>query len=137
MMFISSLPAVLVIRSTTPDSFIRLPIIRQPTRMAASGNVSETMMVTMMGKRIFSVLETLARCRHDDLTLLFGGQEPHDGRLDDRHQGHVTVGRHRNGTQQMGRQTGGDKDGRGTVGTADDADGGSFLVGEAQDLWHR
>ena len=26
--------------------------------MAASGRVSETMMVTMMGKRIFSVLET-------------------------------------------------------------------------------
>ena len=58
MMFISSLPAVLVIRSTTPDSFIRLPIIRQPTRMAASGRVRATMMVTMMGKRIFSVLET-------------------------------------------------------------------------------
>ena len=58
MMFINSLPAVLVIRSTTPDSFIRLPIIRQPTRMAASGRVRATMMVTMMGKRIFSVLET-------------------------------------------------------------------------------
>ena len=62
MMFISSLPAVFWIRSTTPHSFIRLPSISIPTRTAASGTMRETMMVTMMGKMIFSVLETVRSC---------------------------------------------------------------------------
>ena len=62
MMFISSLPAVFWIRSTTPHSFIRLPSISIPTRTAASGTMRETMMVTMMGKMILSVLVTARSC---------------------------------------------------------------------------
>ena len=62
MMFISSLPAVFWIRSTTPDSFIRLPSISIPTRTAASGTIRETIMVTMMGKTILSVLVTARSC---------------------------------------------------------------------------
>ena len=62
MMFISSLPAVFWIRSTTPHSFIRLPSISIPTRTAASGTMRETMIATMMGKMIFSVLETVRSC---------------------------------------------------------------------------
>ena len=62
MMFISSLPAVFWIRSTTPHSFIRLPSISIPTRTAASGTMRETMMVTMMGKMILSVLVTVRSC---------------------------------------------------------------------------
>ena len=56
-MFISSLPAVFWMRSTTPHSFIRLP-----SRTAASGTIRETMMVTMIGKMILSVLETVRSC---------------------------------------------------------------------------
>ena len=63
--------------------------------------------------------------RHDDLTLFFSGQGLHDGRLDDRHQRHVGVGRHGDGAQQRRGQHGGDEDGRGAVRAADDADAAS------------
>lgn len=79
-------------------------------------------------------LGDLTRGGHNDLAFFFRSKYPHDGRLDDRHQRHVTVGCHRDGTQQMGRQTGGGEDGGGAVGTADDADGSGFRPGEAQDL---
>ena len=57
-MFISSLPAVLVRRSTTPDSLKRLPSMRQAIRGAAEGTSSATNTVIMMGKMIFSFLLT-------------------------------------------------------------------------------
>ena len=61
-MFISSFWTVLLRRSTTPHSRIRLPSIRQPTREAAEGTRKDTKMVTMMGNKIFSVLETGRSC---------------------------------------------------------------------------
>ena len=54
----SSFWAVLLMRSTTPQTRIRLPSISMPTRVAASGSSSDTMIVTAMGKMIVSVLET-------------------------------------------------------------------------------
>ena len=59
MMFISSLPAVFWMRSTTPLSFIRLPSMSMPMRMALSGRIRLTMMVHRMGKITFSVLDTV------------------------------------------------------------------------------
>ncbi len=61
-MFISSFWAVLLRRSTTPLSFIRLPSIRQPTSGAAEGSMKDTKIVTTMGNRIFSVFETGRSC---------------------------------------------------------------------------
>ena len=79
-------------------------------------------------------LGNLARAFHHDLTLFFGGQNFHDGRLDNRHQRHVAVRGNRDGTQQVRGQAGGDEDSGRAIGTADDADGSGFLVGEAQDF---
>ena len=79
-------------------------------------------------------LGDLAQLAHADGALLVGGQRLHDGRLDDRHQGHVAVGRHGDGAQQVGRQLGGDEDGRRAVSAADDADGAGLAGGEAQQL---
>ena len=62
MMFISSLPAVLLMRSTTPDSFIRLPSISMPISGTHEGRISEMTMVQMMGNKIFSVLDTVRSC---------------------------------------------------------------------------
>ena len=42
-------------------------------------------------------LADLTELAHLDLTLLFGGEELHDRRLDDRHQRHVGIGSHRDG----------------------------------------
>ena len=67
MMFISSLPAVLQMRSTTPDSFIRLPSISIPISGAEAGRMSEIRMVHMIGKIIFSVRDT---CRSCVMTML-------------------------------------------------------------------
>ena len=61
-MFISSFWAVLFRRSTTPLSRNRLPSIRQPTSGAAEGSSRLTMMVTAMGKMIFSRLLTGRSC---------------------------------------------------------------------------
>ena len=62
MIFISSFCAIFVSLSTTPDSFIRLPSIRQPTSDTASGIISATIIVTMIGNKIFSVFETGLNC---------------------------------------------------------------------------
>ncbi len=61
-MFISSFCTVLLRRSTTPHSFIRLPSIRQPTSGAALGSSREMMTAIRMGKRIFSVFDTVRSC---------------------------------------------------------------------------
>ena len=61
-MFISSFWAVLFRRSTAPLSLNRLPSIRQPTSGAAEGSSRLTIMVTAMGKMIFSFLETGRSC---------------------------------------------------------------------------
>ena len=57
-MFISSFCAVLQSLSHTPDSLNRLPSIRQPTSETASGMMSPTTIVTIIGKRIFAVFDT-------------------------------------------------------------------------------
>ena len=49
-----------------------------------------------------------AQLSHLDLTLFFGGERFHDGRLYDRYQGHIAVGRHSDRAQQMRGQLGGD-----------------------------
>ena len=54
----SSFWAVLEMRSTTPQTRIRLPSISMPISVAASGSSRETMMVTAMGKMMVSVLDT-------------------------------------------------------------------------------
>ena len=64
----------------------------------------------------------LTQGAHDDLPLRLGSQNPHDGGLDDGHQGHVAVGRHGDGAQQLRGETAGHKNGRGAVRAADDAD---------------
>ena len=46
-------------------------------------------------------LGDLAQGLHDDLPLRLGGEQAHDGGLDDGHQGHVAVGRHADGAQQL------------------------------------
>ncbi|MNN41287.1 hypothetical protein D3C81_1553970 [compost metagenome] len=72
----------------------------------------------------------MAQLRHDDRTLLRRGQRAHDRRLQQRHQGHVGVGRHGNRAEQLRRQLGGHEDRGRAVGTADDGDRGRFLEGE-------
>ena len=61
-MFINSFCAVLDRRSTTPHSFIRLPSIRHPISGAADGRMRATIAVMMIGKTIFSVLDTGRSC---------------------------------------------------------------------------
>ena len=61
-MLFSSFCAALLKRSTTPLSFIRLPSIRHPIRVPAEGTIKETIIATMMGKRIFSFFDTVRSC---------------------------------------------------------------------------
>ncbi len=121
-MFISSFCAVLDRRSTTPDSRNRLPSISIPTSGAAEGTSSDTKMVTTIGKMIFSVWKPDAaapsRC-----ALFLGRKQPHDRRLNDRHQRHIGIGRDGDRAQQVRRQLRGDINGRRAVRTADDTDG--------------
>ena len=60
--YIIALDAVSVSCFTTPDSRNRLPSIRAPTRGAVVGRIRQTTMVTMMGNRIFSSLDTGRSC---------------------------------------------------------------------------
>ena len=69
---------------------------------------------------------------HLDLAILGGGQQVHDGGLNQRDQRHVGVGGHSDGAQQLGSQTGGQEDGGGAVRAADDADGSGLGAGKAQ-----
>ena len=57
-MFIRAFCTVSDRRSVQPHSRKRLPSIRQPTSGAVDGRSRMTKMVTMIGKRIFSLLET-------------------------------------------------------------------------------
>ena len=57
-MFISSFCTVLLRRSTTPHSFIRLPSIRQPISGAALGSSSEIITAMISGKRMRSSFDT-------------------------------------------------------------------------------
>ena len=56
--YISALDAVSISCLTTPDSLNRLPNISIPTRGAVVGRIMQTTMVTTIGKRIFSSLDT-------------------------------------------------------------------------------
>ena len=57
-MFINSFCTVLLRRSTTPHSFMRLPSIRQPINGAALGRSNEMITAMTSGKRMRSSLET-------------------------------------------------------------------------------
>ena len=61
-MFIIAFWTVSDRRSVTPHSRNRLPSIRQPIRGAVDGSSRMTKMVTMIGKRIFSLFETGRAC---------------------------------------------------------------------------
>ena len=61
-MFINAFWAVSERRSVTPVSFRRFPNIRQPSSPATEGSSITVNTVTMMGKMIFSVLETSLSC---------------------------------------------------------------------------
>jgi len=69
---------------------------------------------------------------HFDLTLLLGGQRTHDGRLDNRHEGHVGVSGHSDRTEQLGREDRSEVDRRRTVRTADDTDRTGLLGRESK-----
>ncbi len=71
-----------------------------------------------------------AQLLHLDGAFLGGGQGANDGGLNDRHQGHVGIGRYGDGTEQFRGQLGGHVNGRGTVRAADDADGRRIRQGE-------
>ena len=61
-MYIKALEAVSASCPTTPDSLNRLPSISMPTRGAVVGRIIHTTMVTIIGNRIFSSLETGRSC---------------------------------------------------------------------------
>ena len=61
-MYINALDAVSVSCLTTPDSRNRLPSISMPTSGAVVGRIEHTTIVTMIGKRILSSLETGLNC---------------------------------------------------------------------------
>ena len=60
--YISALEAVSVSCLTTPDSLNKLPSISIPTSGAVVGRISTTTIVTTIGKRIFSSLDTGLNC---------------------------------------------------------------------------
>ena len=54
-----------------------------------------------------------AELGHTDLAFSLGGQQLHDGGLDDGHESHVAVSGHGNSTQKVGAQAAGQEDGGG------------------------
>ena len=56
--FASSFCAVSDMDCSTPHSRIRFPNIRKPTRATDAGEIRPTIIVTIIGKAIFVVLET-------------------------------------------------------------------------------
>ena len=56
------MPKTSVILGATPDSLIKLPNIKQPIKGAHEGTNNVTTIVTIIGKRIFSFLETSLTC---------------------------------------------------------------------------
>ncbi len=73
---------------------------------------------------------------HLDQTLLLGGEQAHQRRLDHRHQSHVGVGRHCDSAHQVGSQFRRQEYGRGAVGAADDGYGTGLVGREAQKQGH-
>ena len=69
---------------------------------------------------------------HFDLAHLLGGEQLHNGRLDQGDQRHIRVCRDGDGRQQVHSQLGRGEDGGGAVRAADNADGGGLSRGEAQ-----
>ena len=69
---------------------------------------------------------------HFRLPFLFGGQQLHQRRLDQRDQRHIGIGGDGDGGQIVRRQLGGQPDGGGAVRPADDPDGGRHLRREAE-----
>ena len=59
---ISSFLAVSAKRGTTPDSFIKLPSINIPSSGIDDGRIIPTTPVTIIGNKIFSLLETGRSC---------------------------------------------------------------------------
>ena len=60
--YISALDAVSVSCLTTPDSRKRFPSINIPTNGAVVGRITHTTIVTMIGNRILSSLDTGLNC---------------------------------------------------------------------------
>ena len=92
--------AALLKRSTTPASRSRLPNMSMPISGAASGRNSMTTMGTSArteSPRGAIRAERCIRCR-----ALLGGQQPHDRRLDDRHERHVEYAGDGDGAEQFG-----------------------------------
>ena len=73
-----------------------------------------------------------ARLHHLDLAVFFAREKLHDGRLDQRDQRHIGVGRNGDGTEKLGRELVRQEDGRRAVRAADDADGRGLRAGEAE-----
>ena len=69
---------------------------------------------------------------HFHLAHLVRCHKLHDGRLNQRDQSHIGISRNGNRSEQFRRKLGGQVDGRGAVGTADDADGSGLGTCEAQ-----
>ena len=85
------------------------------------------------GEEDLLLLRNGAKLLHLDLTLFFGGDQPHHRRLDQRDQRHIGIGRDRDGREIIRRELRGQPDGGGAVRAADDADGGGDVGLEAED----
>ena len=94
--YIRALDAVSVSCFTTAALLNRLPSMSIPTRGAVDGRIRQTTMVDNDGEEYLLQLRYGAKLLHTDLALLICGQQLHKGRLDNRHQCHIGVGRHRN-----------------------------------------
>ena len=122
--YIRALLAVSASCFTTPLSRNRLPNISIPTRGAVDGRIRHTTMVTMMGNRIFSSLDTGQKLFHLNLTLFLSCQKLHKWRLDNWNQRHVGVSRNRDRSHDLGlSQPTAQEQGCRAVRTADDGDG--------------
>ena len=73
-----------------------------------------------LGNRLF-------RIGHAHHAFLLGGEQLHQRHLDDRHHAHVGIRRHRDGSDELGRQLGRDEDRRRTVNGADGTDGSAHV----------
>ena len=74
-----------------------------------------------------------AKAVHPDLPVFTGGEHLDDRRLDERHEGHVAVRRHRHRPKDLRRELHGEVDARRAVRSPDDGDGRRFLHREAHD----
>ena len=97
--------------------------MKKPMSGAAEGSRRMQSPITISGENDLFDLAHIAELTHPDFPLFGSGQSPHDGRLDDGNQGHIGIGGHGDGAQQIGGELARQEDGRGAVGPADDADG--------------